>query len=229
MDEIGLHCNRKKRMKFRWNNLGLGAEFLILFFGIPLFLFLEKGLRLPSVLLLPCLVFIFLILRHRTGFTWKELARWKIGKKQLYRDAMVLLGCAFLLVVMVKIRIPGKWLNLPRENPWIWLALSVFYPVFSAYPQEIIYRTYIFRRYPKLFPKNWQLVLASGITFSFVHVLYYHPVSMILTLFGGLYLARVYERTRSVLYTALLHGILGIQVFTFGLGEFFWLDMMKYL
>lgn len=42
-----------------------------------------------------------------------------------------------------------------------------------------------------------------------------------------IFLAPVYERTGSVLFTSILHGIFGNIVFTIGLGEFFWLDMYK--
>ena len=192
-------------------------------------MFLDAGFTLPSVVLIPCLVFIFIILRYRTGFRWKELVFLKIPKGRLIRDGITVLACGTVLLAVVLIRTPDKLFNLPRGNPWIWLALCIFYPVFSAYPQEIIFRTFIFRRYDVIFRRDWQIVAASGITFSFVHILYYHPVSMILTLFGGLYLANVYNRTRSVLYTAILHGLLGMMVYTIGLGEYFWLEMTDYI
>ena len=51
---------------------------------------------------------------------------------------------------------------------------------------------------------------------------------MILTLIGGIYLASTYNRTRSVLYSAILHAIMGMLVFSVGLGEFFWLDMYEH-
>jgi membrane protease YdiL (CAAX protease family) len=115
--------------------------------------------------------------------------------------------------------------NLPRANPWIYLAMCVFYPVFSAFGQEIIYRTFLFRRYQDLFRKEWLVMMASGLTFSFLHIVYYDPVSMILTFIGGLYFARVYMLTRSVLFTSVLHGLMGIIVFGVGLGQYFWLDI----
>ena len=211
------------------NKILLVAEFLILFFGIPLLMFFDTGFTLPSMVLIPCLVFIFLILRYKTGFRWKELLYFRIGRSRLVRDAVILMICGIFLGITVLIWIPDKLFNLPRGNPLIWLALSLFYPVFSAYPQEIIYRTYIFHRYKNIFPSKWPMIAASGITFGFVHILYYHPLSMILTLVGGLYLANVYYHTRSVLYTAILHGILGMLVYTVGLGEFFWLEMGDYL
>jgi len=215
-------------MNKRWNRIPLGAEFVVLFFGVPLFMFLDTGFTLPSAVLLPSLVVIFLILHFRTDFKWRELLVLKIPRKQVIRDGFILMACAILLILSVLLWIPDKLFNLPRANLWIWLALCTFYPVFSAYPQEILFRIFIFRRYKKLFLRNWLLVAASGISFSFAHILYYHPVSMILTLIAGIYLARVYSRTGSVLYTAILHGILGMFVYTLGLGEYFWLEMYEY-
>ena len=192
-------------------------------------MFLVKRFPLPSIMLIPVLLFIILILRFRTDFRWRELVILGISRRQLARDGIILLACAACLTGIVLVWTPGKFLNLPRGNPLIWLAICTFYPVFSAYPQEIIYRTYIFRRYRGLFRGKWLLISASGISFSFVHILYYHPISMILTLIAGIYLASTYSRTRSVLYSAILHAVLGVIVFTVGMGEYFWLDMYDYL
>ena len=76
-----------------------------------------------------------------------------------------------------------------------------------------------------MFLKEWNFSLISGITFSFMHIVYYDPVSMILTFIGGLYFAQVYVWTRSVLFTIVLHGCLGVSVFAVGLGQDDWLDM----
>jgi membrane protease YdiL (CAAX protease family) len=115
--------------------------------------------------------------------------------------------------------------NLPRANPWIFVAMCVFYPVFSAFGQEIIYRTFLYKRYARILPRSWHYVVASGITFSFLHIVYYDPVSMILTFIGGFYFARMYQLTQSVLFTSVLHGLFGIMIFGVGMGQYFWLDM----
>jgi membrane protease YdiL (CAAX protease family) len=73
------------------------------------------------------------------------------------------------------------------------------------------------------------MIFASAAAFSFVHIVYYSPFSMITTFFLGLYLGYIYEKTKSVLFTAILHGYLGNVVFTVGLGHHFWQDMEKYL
>ena len=81
---------------------------------------------------------------------------------------------------------------------------------------------------PRGNPRIW-LIAASALAFSFVHILYYSPLSMILTLAAGFYLAHIYAKTGSVLFTAILHGLLGNLVFTFGLGQYFWLDMLRWM
>jgi membrane protease YdiL (CAAX protease family) len=80
---------------------------------------------------------------------------------------------------------PENLFDLPRSNPLLFLAMGIYYPLFSAFGQEVIYRTFFFRRYGKLLKGEWTPVIVSGIVFSYLHIVYYHPVSMIITLIGG--------------------------------------------
>ena len=200
-------------------------EFVVLFFGIPLYIFLDKDFLHPSILVLPVLIFIFILLRRTTDFQWRELLTWGVPGSSLLKNGLVVI-LTFLLMLGYMILFDREHLfDLPRSHPWIYLALSLFYPVFSAFGQEVIYRTFLFRRYGSLFGSEWLSTLFSGITFSFLHIVYYDPVSMIITFIGGIYFARVYRQTRSVLFTAVLHGLMGIILFGVGLGRYFWLDM----
>jgi membrane protease YdiL (CAAX protease family) len=203
----------------------LTLEFVILFFGIPVLIYLDKDFIHPSIIILPVLVFIFILLRRTSDFSWRELIRWKISRRVLVVNGLVVLVCAMLVLSYVFFFDRENLFNLPRSHPGIYLAICLFYPVFSAYGQEIIYRTFLSKRYSRIFPKKWHFVVASAVTFSFLHIVYYNPLSMILTLIGGLYLARVYQQTGSVLFTSVLHGIYGILFFGVGMGQYFWLDM----
>ncbi|MCP4309842.1 MAG: CPBP family intramembrane metalloprotease [Bacteroidetes bacterium] len=205
---------------------GLRAlEFVILFFGIPLLIFLDEEFIHPSIIILPVLVFIFFILRRTTDFRWRELVRWNIPNRILARNGIiVLIGLALMLGYMLLFDREHLF-DLPRSRPLIYLAMCIFYPAFSAFGQEIIYRTFLFRRYENMFGPQWLTILFSGLSFSFLHIVYYDPVSMILTFMGGIWFARVYQQTRSVLFTSVLHGAMGILIFGVGLGRYFWLDM----
>lgn len=200
-------------------------EFVVLFFGIPLFIFLDRDFIHPSMIILPVLVFIFILLRRTTDFRWRELVRWGISRTVFRSSSLVVIVSAMLMLAYMILFERDHLFDLPKANPWIYLAMCLFYPVFSAYGQEVIYRTFLFRRYGIIFRTPLLSIIASGAAFSFLHIVYYDPVSMILTLIGGLYFAMVYHQTRSVLYTAVLHGIFGIIVFGVGLGRYFWLDM----
>ncbi len=200
-------------------------EFTFLFFGIPLLIYFDRDLIHPSIFVAPVLVIIFILLKRTTSFRFKELIRWGITKALWVKNIVILLVCLLLMLSYVIWFERENLFNLPRTRPWIYLGLCIFYPVVSAFGQEIIYRTFIYRRYGQLFPKAWQYILASGISFSFLHIVYYHPVSMIMTFIGGIYFAKVYLETRSVLFTSVLHGLLGIFVFGVGLGHYLWLDI----
>ena len=200
-------------------------EYILLFFGVPTLIYLDQEFIHPSIFILPVLVFICLLLRRNPDFTWKELIRWSVPPRILYGSSLIILFSALLMLGYVWIFDRENLFNLPRAHIWIYLAMCIFYPVFSAYGQEIIYRTFLSKRYAAIFPRGWHFVLASALSFSFLHIVYYDPVSMILTLIGGIYFSWIYLQTRSVLYTSVLHGIFGVLLFGVGLGQYFWLDM----
>jgi membrane protease YdiL (CAAX protease family) len=203
----------------------LAIEFVLLFFGIPTWIYLDQGFIHPRIIILPVLVFIFILLRRNSDFKWSELIRWQVSRKALYANAILILIAAVLMLGFVLFFDRENLFNLPRANIWLYLGLCLFYPLFSAFGQEIIYRTFLSKRYSLILPKGWQFVLASALTFSFMHIVYYNPVSLILTFMGGIYFAVNYRITRSVLFTSVLHGIFGIMMFGVGLGQYFWLDM----
>jgi len=212
-----------------YKKIYLGIEFIVLFFGVPLFLLFYRNLMLPSTVLLPVLVLIFFLLHKNPRFKWKELFYWNINKSLYIKHAKLIILAILVLVGFVLVFIPGELFNLPKNNWKIWIAICFFYPVFSVFAQEIIFRTFIFKRYVLLFNKPIYFILASGISFSFAHIFYYSHISILTTFILGIYLASVYLKTKSVLFTSLIHGILGDVVFTIGMGQYFWLEMYKWL
>ncbi len=207
----------------------LGIEFILFFIGIPLFIFFEKNLIHPTIILPPVLIALILYFRKQKNFNAKDLIRLDIDKNCWIKQILLVLVSFAFLIGYVLLFEPANLFNLPKGNKSIWLAMLFFYPVFSAFGQEVIYRKFLFMRYQGLFPRKWQIILASGIVFSFVHIIYFSVLSLILTLILGLYLAWLYDKSGSVMLTSILHGILGWLIFTVGLGQHFWLDMMKWI
>ncbi len=205
------------------------AEFIVLFFGVPLFIYYASFIAHPVLVLLPILAGLILYFIYKKDFNLKSLIRLNVPRPVIWKHVALVFFAGIFLTVLVFLYAPENLFNLPRENPEIYLMLIFAYPILSAYSQEVIYRTFLFTRYRTLFKSRKFLVAVSGITFAFAHIVYYHPLSMLLTLIAGIYLAWIYRKTRSVLFTTILHSLLGIFIFTVGLGEYFWLNMEKHL
>ncbi len=204
-------------------------EFILLFFGVPLYIYFDPEFIHPSAIVLPVLVVIFIYLYRLPKFKFKELIQLKLNKKIMLKHLLIFAIISSLLILLVFVFDRENLFNLPMANPRIWILLCIFYPIFSAYGQEIIYRTFIFYRYRLIFKSKLTFVLVSSIAFSFVHIVYYSHISIILTLILGLYLTYTYLKTKSVLFTSILHGFYGNLVFTIGLGSYFWLDMHQWM
>jgi membrane protease YdiL (CAAX protease family) len=216
-------------MKFSIKKFFLALEFVLLFFGLPVFLVFYERIIHPSILLLPILLALFFYFKANKEFKVKDLVRLNIKKRTWLIQSMLILIVAILLGLSVYIFDRENLFNLPKGNIRIWLGMLFFYPIFSAYGQEIVYRKFFFMRYKELFLHKWILILLSALAFSFVHIVYFSILSLVLTFFAGIYLGIIYDRTQSVLFNAILHGIVGFMIFTVGLGQHFWLDMMDYL
>jgi membrane protease YdiL (CAAX protease family) len=205
------------------------TEFVLLFLFFPLLLLFEGDLMHPSSILFPLVVFIFIILRFQTDFKWKELWHFPVTRPSLLSHLGIAFVVSLLLLGWVYYFDRDNLFNLPAGNWKLWLLMTIFYPLFSVFTQEIIFRTYIFRRYERLFGNGMTIILISALVFSFAHIFYFHPVSLVLTFILGLYLGLIYQKTRSVLFASFMHGLYGNMVFTIGLGQYFWIDMLKWI
>jgi membrane protease YdiL (CAAX protease family) len=91
-----------------------------------------------------------------------------------------------------------------------------------VYPQELIFRTYLFHRYRALFGSDRALVAASAVAFGLAHLFFANWWAPLLSTAGGWLFARTYLRTRSTLQATVEHGLWGDVVFTVGLGWYFY-------
>jgi len=211
------------------SKLWLIVEFCLFFGVLPLYIYFDPEFIHPSVLILPGLIAVFIYLHREPRFSWKELRIWPSQSSYILKHLGVVALAGLLMAVAVLLTQPENFLNLPLKNKRLWLLFSVLYLLISATGQEVIYRVFIRYRYRRFFTQPLAFILASAAAFSFVHVVYFSTVSLGLTFVLGLYLALVYERSRSIAFTALLHGLLGNLAFTLGLGHYFWLDIQLYL
>ncbi|MEM7529204.1 MAG: CPBP family intramembrane glutamic endopeptidase [Pseudomonadota bacterium] len=201
--------------------IGLWAEFSMLFAGVPILMLLMAGL-FPLFPVLGALLALAIFLLGRTpGFEWRELLggnlRGWIGFAALY--AAITAVCCTMLVLTLS---PQSFLGFPTYATERWLMVMALYPIFSALPQEIIFRPLFFRRYGALFPAPLAAVLANGAIFAIGHLFYQNAVAIGLTTLAGLVIGYAYLRSGSFIVALLLHALGGMIVFTVGLGRYFY-------
>ena len=97
--------------------------------------------------------------------------------------------------------------------------MVIVYPFLSVWQQEIIYRTFFFKRYESLFKSKSLLVFVNAIVFSLAHIFFSNTLVMILTFIGGILFAWTYLKFRSTTLVSIEHALYGNWLFTVGMGQ----------
>ena len=213
-DSDSLHFSSPVRRTILW------AECLALFFVIPPGLyFFRQALAFKVVPLV--LVWAGLCawwLTRQPGFSWRGPSL----KRPLPGVLLTFLAGAIPLTTLAYLYLPERFLAFPAEKPGLWGLVMLLYPLLAAWPQEIIYRAFFFRRYAPLFPRPGAMIAASALAFGLAHALYGNWVSPLLSALGGAVFAWRFQRHGSLAAASLEHGLWGDFLFTSGLGWFFY-------
>ena len=127
-----------------------------------------------------------------------------------------------VLYYFTKIFFPNRLFLLQKENLELLYKIFIFYPIFSAFPQEFIFCSFFFKRYRSLFKSEKKMIIMSSLIFCFAHIFTINWVAPLLGIFGGLLFAITYSKTKSLLLVSFEHALYGNTLFFLGLGWFFW-------
>jgi membrane protease YdiL (CAAX protease family) len=194
-------------------------EFVLLFFGGPA-VFAYTRHKIPAIpTVWGWMSWCLYILLNDPNFDRSHL--W--GAARFWHYAPSIFGLwAFAVmigIVLILKYAPGLFLGLPRTRPRLWAALMLLYPVFSVYPQGIIFRAFLFTRYREVFVTDWALVIASAAAFAFVHIVFHNRLALIVTALGGFLFGMRYLQTGSLFITCIEHSLYGCALFTLGVGR----------
>lgn len=199
-------------------------ELALLYVALPLVITYLVRVQHFSILLIlqPVLIAIVVFLLLDRRFSVKRelghlpplrLVVWILGSFAIVATAL----CEFMARFQ-----PAEFLALPHRVPMFWLIIMIFYPLLSALPQEMIYRTLFFHRFGALFGNSRLLAAAvGGALFGFAHIMFGSIVSVVLSAALGFVIAWRYSRARSFWAAWIEHALYGDLVFTIGLGHYF--------
>lgn len=127
-----------------------------------------------------------------------------------------------LLLVATVLLMPEHVFSFPQERPRMWAVLMLTYPVYSALPQELIYRAFFFWRYRRLVGPRTLFIALNAVSFGLAHLFLDHWLSIALTVGAGVVFSYTYLRTRTLHLVWLEHALYGNLLFTIGLGHLFY-------
>ena len=197
----------------------VAAELLILSILIPSVIFFFK--LAPYILFILWAILVYTILVYRYVGSRQEI----VVKFDLRTVVVVVcrwVVATIILLILVYEVFPDKLFIIQENNPGLIWKILIFYPVFSALPQEFIFCKFFFHRYRCFFGDGVLMVAMSAFAFCVAHILFLNWVAPILGLMAGILFANTYMKTRSLAMVALEHSLYGNALFVLGLGWYFW-------
>ena len=204
----------------RHRRLYLIVELVTVFIGLPIVFWL--GLLPLHVLVTLWLVTFgcLAILFRDPDFESRRLWNARPLVAELPRILGLFVPLASILAAIVVLTAPELLFGFVRERPRLWALVMVLYPLFSVYPQGLVFRVFLFHRYRPLFASGSSRILASSLAFGFMHIVFDNWIAVGLTVVGGALFATTYHRSGSALAASVEHALYGCFIITLGLGRF---------
>lgn len=209
-------------------NRFLFFEFIVLFILLPFVFYFLRHTLAPYLLLCLITILLLCLLTLLTDPRFKRFRLWNFKKLKEFLPYVMekFVVAAFAIAIASWWFTPQWFFLLPTEQTLMWLALLIFYPILSAWPQEIIFRTYFFHRYKRLFKSKVLRVWLSAFSFALAHLMFANWIAVVGSFVAGLVFAYTYMISRSTMLVSLEHSLWGCWLFTAGLGIHFDSDML---
>jgi len=195
-------------------------EIAILFVGLPLLFHFDV---IPGHKSLPLLVVFLATLAYlifSKSFNKKELG---FNGYNGWKGLLIRVSIASIIILATTyIFLPEYLFYLPKHNPFIWLMIMIFYPLWSAFTQELIYRSFFFFRYKSILQNRTVGIILNGLLFGFLHFIFGNWIAVAGATVMGTIWAATYEKHKSLMAVAIEHAIVGDLLYTIGLGYFFY-------
>jgi hypothetical protein len=194
------------------------AELFLLFIVMPTSFALDYSVWIKIPLALSGFVYIVFILKRveRISFRVKRAMDWKGFWKRMLVTGIVVISVTTTYVLY---KDASALFFVPKNHPLLFIGILFVYSLLSVWPQEVIYRTFFFRRYESLFRSKSLFIFVNAVLFSLAHLFFKNTLVLILTFFGGLLFASTFLKFRSTTMVSIEHALYGNWLFTVGMGQ----------
>lgn len=220
MEKVKNYVGRIDRSVYLW------LELSILFFIFPLLFSVVPRFNPLPLVIIGCLAGIY-ILCNEAEFDRSVFYKLPALNLEYIRIFLQFLFFSILLYYFISTYFQDHLFIFIKKDFYLWLNIILVYTFLGVYPQEIIYRAFIFHRYRELFSKETALIHISSLSFAFGHIIYLNYISILLALIGGYIFSITYYRTRSVFLVYIEHLLYGTLLYTIGFGNYFYSGFIK--
>jgi membrane protease YdiL (CAAX protease family) len=193
-------------------------ELFVLFVLFPVSLVLQWPMETKLTLGALAFLYVILITVMVDNFSFSKISKSK-WRPFIIGTAIKFSVIALLLSIYVFVTTPEKLYYVVIEKPKVWLFFLAVYTLVSVIPQELVYRTFFFKRYELLFKNKNLFILINAGLFSLGHLFFGNTLVMFITFIGGLLFAFTYSKTKSTLFVLIEHTLYGCWLYTVGMGE----------
>lgn len=193
-------------------------EFFIIFILLPVSFSMDYPLVIKmSIGLIGFIYIIYVLLKvEKSKFKMAPNLNWKHFWKL---TLLKFIGVALLTTLYVWFFDKNNLFEIVINKPKMWIIILFAYSLLSVYPQELIYRTFFFKRYQTLFSNGNLFLFVNAIVFSLAHIFFKNVLVIVITFLGGILFALTYKKTKSTLLVSIEHTIYGCWLFTVGMGS----------
>ncbi|GAA5218352.1 CPBP family intramembrane glutamic endopeptidase [Corallincola platygyrae] len=194
------------------HNRKLIYEFSLLFFALPLLITIAPSGESKLLLIVAAVVYCFVRFQPLKGLR-------PVPARHITESLVRFLLLALLATLLVAMFLPEKFGQQPESDTYRWLIGLALYPLVSVWPQEFIFRRFLFLRYRRIFQSKTQLLLFSSLAFAWAHLFYLEPATLIFTFVAGWIFGVTYLKCRRLWPVILEHTLYGWWLLTIGLGD----------
>lgn len=194
------------------------TEFFLLFVLLPISFAVEYPPIIKGIITLIGLAYIIFVLFKVEGISFR--IKKKMDWKQFWKRTLISFAIiAIVTACFVYFSEPESLFYVPRTNMRLFVVILFIYTFLSVWPQEIIYRTFFFKRYESLFSSKSALIFINAIVFSLAHIFFRNTLVLVLTFIGGILFGITYLKFRSTTLVSIEHALYGNWLFTVGMGQ----------